>query len=319
MAFRYLFILFVVLILSACSKNNSSTEQSFSFSQGSGFSCKPASAEEASFGPKAIYGSDDRLDWVDAPGITKDYWGKATLALIPPSSLSDFGDHYRVASENYGKALNLCPGQKFSEQPSAAFCSGFLVGFDLVVTAGHCVRTLSECQGTRFVFDFAKTEEQQEDYHISKNSVYSCKELVAQSTGENDFAVIRLDRSVNDRTPINIRREGSVQVGEPLMLIGHPMGIPSKITEGGSVMSSGDRITASVDAFAANSGSVILNMNTGDAEGILVAGETDFVFQNGCRVEYHCESSCGGEVVTPISKLSQYIPNIRYQNPVCPQ
>lgn len=313
MAFRILLSIVLSIIFMACSGSRSKSEQSFAFSVGTGFSCKA----DGVLGPKAIYGSDDRLDWVDSPGLTKEYWAKATLALMPLSYLSDQGDQYKVEAESYEKSLNLCEGQKFSEQPSAAFCSGFLVSSDLIVTAGHCIRDLSECQDTQFVFDFAKSEVEQVEYVIKKESVYTCKEIVARSVGDDDFAVIRLNKHVEGRTPINIRRAGSVSVGDGLMIIGHPMGLPSKITEGGAVMSSGNKITASVDAFAANSGSVILNMQTGDAEGLLVAGETDFVFQNGCRVEYHCTSDCRGEVITPINKLSQYIPDIRYQNPAC--
>ncbi|MCJ8276870.1 MAG: trypsin-like peptidase domain-containing protein, partial [Bdellovibrionales bacterium] len=167
-------------------------------------------------------------------------------------------------------------------------------------------------------FGFAKTVADQTDYRIKKKDVYSCDEVVIRSVGSKDYAVIKLDRMVAGRTPLNIRRQGQVQVGERLMIIGHPMGIPSKIAEGGSVMSNNDRIRASVDAFAANSGSVILNMSTGDVEGILVAGEADFVFQNGCRVEKRCRANCGGEVITPISDIAELIPNVTYDNPVCP-
>ena len=101
------------------------------------------------------------------------------------------------------------------------------------------------------------------------------------------------------------------------MLVGHPMGIPSKIADGGLIRQSNNKIYASVDAFAANSGSVIFNTKTGLVEGILVAGEADFEFKNGCRVEAQCGARCRGEIITPISKALSYIPNVNYVNPAC--
>lgn len=270
------------------------------------------------FTASAIYGEDNRLDWYESPGQTKDYWARATLALMSAGNLYSQGDGYRISASTYKETAGLCDGQPFADQPAAAFCSGFLVASDLVVTAGHCIQNLSDCRSTRFVFDYAKTTSQQEDFYVPAESVYSCDQVVAQSTGASDFAVVRLDRSVQDRTPLNVRRQGSLAVADQVMLIGHPMGLPSKIADGGFVQSIGDKIEASVDAFAANSGSVILNSATGLVEGILVAGEPDFRYENGCRVEAVCGSQCDGEVITPIAKVLAYLPETYYENPICP-
>lgn len=266
---------------------------------------------------KAIYGADNRLDWFESPGQTKDYWAKATLALIPTNALSSKDGRVLISGTSYENSAGLCPGNRFAEQPTAAFCSGFLVSEDLVVTAGHCIRDFNDCKRTNFIFDFAKTSENQEEYWVSQSSVYQCGEIVTQRTGAEDYALIRLNRKVVDRVPLNVRRGGRLSPGEQVMLVGHPMGMPSKISDGGFVQSAGDRIIASVDAFAANSGSVIFNSRTGLVEGILVAGEADFKYKNGCRVEAVCGANCSGEVITPISKLIDKIPDVSYENPIC--
>jgi len=311
-------LLFVLIILiSGCSKDQ---EEGFivKASTNNGLTCQNDDTESASpLTSKAIYGEDNRLDWFESPGLTRHYWAKATVALMPATNLVSKDGDYLVSANSYKDFAGLCDGQPFAEQPSAAYCSGFLVSDDLVVTAGHCIRDASDCADTYFVFDFAKESADQEEYLIPNSSVYSCAEVVASETGTNDFAVIRLDRAVIDRTPLNIRRQGSIERGSQVMLIGHPMGLPSKIADGGFVQSVGNTISASVDALAANSGSVILNSETGLAEGILVAGEVDFIFQNGCRVEAKCGANCNGEVITPISKLLSYIPEVVYDNPIC--
>ncbi len=307
----------ILILLMACSQPQQDgffTKQSTN----TGLTCQNTDESAASkVTIKAIYGEDNRLDWFESPGLTKEYWAKATLALIPYGNMTLKRDEYVINAASYKNTVNLCDGQPFEFQPSAAYCSGFLVSEDLVVTAGHCVRDQLDCSNTNFVFDFAKTEANQEEYHIPVSSVYSCKEIVVSETGAKDFAVVRLDRPVMDRTPLNLRRQGRVNRGDQVMLIGHPMGLPSKIADGGFVQSVGDKIEASVDAFAANSGSVILNSATGLVEGILVAGEVDFVYKDGCRVEARCGSNCDGEVITPIEQVLSYIPEVVYENPIC--
>lgn len=309
-----------IILLSIISLSCTNEQEEGFFSKEStnvGLTCSATESQNDEVKVKAIYGVDNRLDWFESPGETKNYWAKATVALIPSNHLVKEGESFRISATSYGDSVNLCPGQPFEDQPSAAHCSGFLVSEDLVVTAGHCVRDQIDCYQSLFVFDYAKVSENQKDFYVPESSVYGCEEVVHSEVGARDFSIVRLDRSVLDRTPLNVRRSGQLSRGDQVMLIGHPMGLPSKIADGGFVQTVGNVIEASVDAFAANSGSVILNSVTGIAEGILVAGEADFSFKDGCRVEAICGNNCQGEVITPIQLVLPYIPDVYYENPIC--
>jgi hypothetical protein len=58
-----------------------------------------------------------------------------------------------LQTSNFGTDKNLCVGERFRDQPVGAFCSGFLVGPDIIATAGHCVNA-DNVTNVRFVFGF---------------------------------------------------------------------------------------------------------------------------------------------------------------------
>ncbi len=72
-----------------------------------------------------------------------------------------------------------------------------------------------------------------------------------------------------------------------LVVIGRPSGLPTKVADGAQVRSVNDVfLVANLDTYGGNSGSAVFNAVTGVVEGILVRGDTDYVYnaQLGCRV-----------------------------------
>ena len=273
--------------------------------------------EEVKVTAKAIYGKDDRKDWFESPDGIKTQWARATMALIHVSKIKDIGNgFYRISSETHGEKNDLCPEVPFIDQPTPVRCSGFLVFYnDMALTAGHCQKNTWECKNTYFVFDFAKQWENQSEYDIPASNVYKCKEIIAhEKTYQGDFALVRLDRQVKDRSPLEFRRHGTVSLGEKLTLIGHPAGLPSKIAEGFvKEVNPPYEFYASVDASMGNSGSAVINNKTGLLEGLLVSGVKDYKSKGSCQVEYPCEpdgDDCIGELVTPISRVLAKIPQL---------
>ncbi len=271
-----------------------------------------------------IYGQDGRQDVYQASEALK-LLADSTVALIKNSELTQQGASTLIAGESFAQSYQLCSSEKFREQNTSAFCSGSLVSPDTIITAGHCITSQSDCVNTSFVFGFAVKSAGVLPTQVNSSEVYRCREIVSRvlENSGTDYAVIKLDRAVTNHAVLKVRRSGEASVGDPLLVIGHPVGLPTKITTGGKVRSTANDkyYVTNLDTYGGNSGSAVFNAQTLEIEGILVRGEQDFVYQGGCNVSKVCtEDSCRGEDVTRISQLRQYIPesSTPTQPPVTP-
>ncbi len=290
----------------------------------------------AAFAGRSIYGADDRLDYFEAPAPMQRL-ADSVVSLWPSKQVKELNGNVMLATISFGDALNLCPGEKFREQPIGAFCSGTLIGEDIVLTADHCITDEASCADTKFVFG----------YNISKaggsapvtttkpSDVYGCKRIIKRDLDKQgsgiigtgiaiigallnkagpDFAVVQLDRKVTGRKPLELNRGGDIGNGAKVFVIGHPVGLPLKVTGNGSVRDNKPRafFLTDLDTFGGNSGSAVFNAATNKIEGILVRGGTDFVDSpQGCKVQYKIGQNEGkGEAVTKVEKFQKYVPAI---------
>lgn len=258
-----------------------------------------------------VYGTDDRMDVYAHPDATlRARAQQATVALMSPSSINTSNpNNVTFNASTLKSAYNLCSTERFLNDPTPAFCSGTLIDGDLVLTAGHCITSASDCSNTRFVFKFYRTSANALET-ITTADIFSCQSIVARQqatvNGRNlDYAVVRLDRSAAPRfTPAPIRAGNSAMpVGAKVAVIGSGSGIPFKIDSGGSVRdargSTLDYFVASTDTFGGNSGSGVYETSGYTVAGILVRGATDYVSNGSCRVVNVCaESGCRGEDIT---------------------
>jgi S1-C subfamily serine protease len=260
---------------------------------------------------KVIYGDDGRVDWYQVSDQNVRDAADSTVALIRAANLTQSGAVTNISTVSYGQGMGLCPGEPFYNQETAAFCSGFLVAPDTIVTAGHCISDQASCVQTRMVFGFKLSQKDVNPRSVPTDHVYSCATVVhsvSVPTGE-DFAVVKLDRPVTDFPPLTYRTTGKISVGDALHVIGHPAGLPVKVAGGAQVRAVQDQfLVANLDTYGGNSGSAVFNSVTGEVEGILVRGETDFVYQNGCRTSNRCpDTGCRGEDVTLFERVLPYI------------
>lgn len=264
--------------------------------------------------PKIIYGSDDRIDVYQETDPQRLGWAASTCALMSSSSLTSNPDgSFNIRTSAYG----VCPDEPFANQPTAAFCSGFMVGPDLIATAGHCYDS-GDIGNARFVFGYVMLDANNAVLNVDAEYVYTGVELVGQAlSGDLDYAVVRVDRNITapGAVPFEIRREGVVPVGANVGVIGHPSGLPMKIAFGDNTVvrnnSNPSFFVANLDTYGGNSGSPVINPLTGIVEGILVRGDTDFIFDGGCMRSNVVSNTGGrGEDVTKTSVFADIVPQL---------
>ncbi|MBI5240733.1 MAG: trypsin-like peptidase domain-containing protein [Elusimicrobia bacterium] len=265
--------------------------------------------------PKVIYGDDNRVDLYQVKDKKILKLADSTLALFEGAGIS-VDPATQVATlptESYGQGMSLCKEEPFYDQVNGAFCSGSLVAPNVIMTAGHCVKSQDACTGTKFVFGFAVKKEGQMPTTVPASEVYSCSQLLGREqvgTGA-DWALVKLDRPVKGHTPLVLNKKSEPANKTPLFVIGHPAGLPTKVAGGATVRDASPKgyFVANLDTYGGNSGSAVFNAYTGLVEGILVRGENDYVWQGSCRVSQKCPADgCRGEDVTEVGAVLATLP-----------
>ncbi|MBK9127550.1 MAG: proprotein convertase P-domain-containing protein [Phycisphaerales bacterium] len=271
---------------------------------------------------RVIYGTDDRKDLYEVTSPFILGLAQATAVLLEPGDYTNNGNGtYTLNATRWltQGGTPVCTTEPFRGQYQVGNCSAFLVGQDLIATAGHCVTSASACTGgIAFAFGFSTPGPGQDpSLVIPADNIYFCTQIVHRAYGgELDHAVVRVDRPVVGRTPVPIRRTGEVGLNEPLVMIGHPVVLPTKVDAGGVVQNprpGGGWFYANVDAYGGNSGSAVFNLNTGVVEGILVRGNTDFETVSGCVRSRVCpDTGCSGdwEEISKTISFADYVPEL---------
>ena len=262
---------------------------------------------------KVIYGEDNRVDVYESNNAFFVDLSRSTAAMISSTNIKSNADGSFTVTGDTLQSIGLCSSERFSQQISSAVCSGFLVAKDIIVTAGHCYAESTSCQNYKWVFDFKSSDSGVDpEIQVSANSVYSCKKVVAQvlnNYNKTDYSVIKLDREVEGYEPLEVRKTGKIENNTPIVVIGSPTGIPTKIADGATVRSNSNAVyfTTNLDTYGGNSGSAVFNVATGVVEGILVRGDNDYVRSPaGCMVSNICsQNGCRGEDVTRITKVKE--------------
>ncbi len=270
-------------------------------------------------GEKVIYGSDNRIDVYQETSASRKALAGSVCALLSASQLTPLGGggwHISTSAYLY-QGKPACAGEPFGSQPTAAFCTGFLVGPDVVATAGHCYNS-TDYAGVRFVFGFDMTDASTPEVDLAEDQVYTGVAVLGRQLNSStglDYAIIRLDRAVTapGAVPLAIRRTGNVPLATAVGVIGYPAGLPKKIAFGAATRVADNAATgffvANVDTYGGNSGSPVFNSGTGIVEGILVRGNPDFKLNGNCFVSNTLpDSTADAEQVSKAATFAQFVP-----------
>lgn len=238
-----------------------------------------AAAEPA----KEIYGTDDRLEAFQIADPAIRHMSRAVCALVSSQHLLKNPDgSYTILSEPNvypgpdGEDIGLCPGEPFASQPYAAYCTAFLVAPDVIATAGHCAVN-HELGSVRALFGWEMLDADTPVQVVAEDHVYRiAATLDAAFNNVFDHALLRLDRAVTlpGVQPLPVRQSGRIADASRLGVIGHPFGLPLKVAFGAQTRVYNNfwplEFTCNIDASAGNSGSPVINQDTGVVEGIYI-------------------------------------------------
>jgi V8-like Glu-specific endopeptidase len=257
---------------------------------------------------KLIYGSDNREDVANHADAQLVNLAKSVAGQVRSSKLHDLDDEFFGFLKKTLRDMGICKEERFSAQRTLPRCTGFLVAKDILVTAGHCVTSMADCTGNKWVFDYTADKET-----IAKKDVYSCTEILGQKLtmgifATKDYAILRLDRVVKDRAPLKLKMKGNPKKGADIAVIGHPSGLPFKIATGATIKKT--RINffyANLDTYAGNSGSPVFDENSGEVLGILIQGDRDYIKSatDICQVSNRVSNKNGKEKVFKIKKAKE--------------
>ena len=264
-------------------------------------------------GKADIYGEDSRRE-INDPSVSEQEreLAQSVAMVFNIRNTLDITDESisfsrKTMSQEFQRinGVPLCEDEPFTQQVAPGYCTAFLIAPDLMATAGHCVNGHTRCAQMSFAFDYAKSSPSEDPVRISRKDHYRCESIIGRlydpfEDGEAllskeywyDWAVIKLDRPVTDRKPVVLTEGEFIERGAPLTVIGHPSGLPMKLTQGNVVTDDKERyMNTTLDIYKGNSGSPVFD-NEGKVHGIVIRGSggNSFEIVNGeCGRSKQCE------------------------------
>lgn len=272
-----------------------------------------------------VFGEDDRHEMYDfdAESVHAKLARSTGMITLQDSIEVRYDGSVRISPlvPTLGVRRNLCEGQRFEEQPVPGICSGFLVGPDLFMTAGHCLvrkdgtieKARELCQDDLWVmFDYGYSSKDDDPVSslevVPYENAYKCQDVIAlrrEHACGHDFALLKLDRPVEGREALALRAGGKIEEGTELFSIGHPSGLPKKVALNSFVQPEYSPLADyqpenpiqgfpyNSDEFVGNSGGAVFNAKTGVVEGLSSCGSAgnDYIVNpdnDSCNIAGQC-------------------------------
>ena len=242
-----------------------------------------------------VNGEDDRREYFElGEPAQRAALEQSGVALMTDSAAAAVVDGHLELLPTWGQVNALCDDEPFVDQPSAAFCSGVLLDWNLVLSSGHCVDGLP-IEELRVAFGYYYGDSG--DLEMQARDIYAVARVVAArrdpavpgDSGERlDYAWLELAEPVREPhrpAPAYVAQRG-VSEGDPVISIGAGGGVPLKWDGGGRVQYSradfDDYFIADTDTSQGSSGGGVFDQNLA-VIGSLARGASDFTLTSeGC-------------------------------------
>lgn len=188
----------------------------------------------------------------------------------------------------------LSPDERFINQFSIGIGTGFLISPSYILTTKHSLplkvdgsideEKLTAPYGVKANFGY-EIGVDVDDVSTFRFEEFSIRKVIGEpKNNKEDWAILEITgRSTTSKlgiTPVSLNKKYSPQKGAQLYMIGHPLGLPKKITPNGQIIHPGNlrrrRFITTLDAYAGNSGAPVFSCDKHEVVGFLVGGEADF-------------------------------------------
>jgi hypothetical protein len=271
------------------------------------------------FNPLSVYDQDDRYELKDADQSIR-LLGKSVAGMVELTSVESINvngvDKIRILTSQNGDWDIFCDDIPFYGQLIAPNCTGFLIGENLLMTAGHCAKDVEKsCLENIWAFGIEdyKTDPTKQYIDLDLSEVATCEKVLSVSIDPVglDYAIIQL-KGAEKIPSLKIRSNNEkISSNDKVFSIGHPRGTPLKVADNGSIHSNVHEsfFTTDLDTFKGNSGSPVFNKTSYEVEGILVRGNDDFYWDGarGCfyLAKYNDENAGTYEGVVRIRSIPE--------------